>query len=310
MPASLFVAASLLFIATQPPDDGGSSLFPGQDPPADAAPIAPFGDLSDPAPPATDAPAINPGEDLFADPPAPAPAPPPLIKDPFATPEAPPVVPGGAPGEPSVGLPMQDVDDGPGVLVEPDDVPLNDPAFPVNPLLESPEAPLPLDPTRPDVVVIDDPAVTVITQPNPLAELIRNPYDIYDLREHVATPADCLLARQACLPQTICVTTCGPCGGTTSSLPVPGVNPFAAEQIAQILLARTPADPRLNYLMFVLRNREGRYEEMHDFLERAVRLEIANPDAFRDYGEFMTPIQGRSRVYLERVRRLAGLGVI
>ena len=183
---------------------------------------------------------------------------------------------------------------------------------PANPLLTDDPLTVPLDPADPDVVVIEDPAATVIVQPepNPLAELIRNPYDIYDLREHAAIPADCLAARQACLPCTYTVTSCAPCGcgaALTETLPVPGVNPYAAEQIAQNLLARTPADPRVSYILFVLRYREGRYEEAFQFLEEAVTLERANPDAFPNYGEFMTPIQGRSRVYLERVRRLAGL---
>ena len=172
------------------------------------------------------------------------------------------------------------------------------------------DAPLSLDPADPNVVVEEDPAVTVITdpEPNPLAELIRNPYDIYDLREHAAIPADCLLARQACLPCTRTVTTCVPCGcgGTqTETLPVPGVNPDAANNIADILYNRTPADPRLNYLMFVLRYREARYDEAFSYLEEAVKLEQARP--IRGYGEFMEPIQGRARVYLERVRRLAGV---
>ena len=211
--------------------------------------------------------------------------------------------------------------------IDPDAAELADPdAFaqpPANPLLdEAPGVPaevlldppveLPLDPRDPDVKVLVDPEVTVLTEPtvDPLAELIRNPYDIYDLREHAAIPADCLLARQACLPCTLTVTSCAPCGcGATISreVPVPGVNPMAAEQIAQILISRTPADPRVSYLLFVLRYREGRYDEALSFLEDAVKLEIADPAAFPNYAEFMTPIQGRSRVYLERVRRLAGL---
>ena len=199
----------------------------------------------------------------------------------------------------------------PDAFAQPPRNPLLDPA--ADPAAEfDPPVELPLDPLDPDVKVIVDPAVTVLTPApvDPLAELIRNPYDIYDLREHAAVPADCLLARQACLPCTYTVTSCAPCGcGATISqeVPVPGVNPMAAEQIAQILISRTPADPRVSYLLFVLRYREGRYDEALSFLEDAVRLEIANPAAFPDYAEFMTPIQGRSRVYLERVRRLAGL---
>ena len=216
-------------------------------------------------------------------------------------------------------------------LVEPQDLPPADgDAPPPNPLLEEPIVPaedlpdvtvpdenvdLPLDPEEPDVIVVDDPDVTIVTQPaaNPLAELIRNPYDVYDLREHVAIPADCLLARQACLPCTRTVETCAPCGcgdPIVETLPVPGVNPMAAEEIAQILLARTPEDPRVSYLMFVLRYREAQYDEAFGYLEDAVRLEQANPNAFPNYSEFMTPIQGRSRVYLERVRSLVGLDVI
>ena len=177
---------------------------------------------------------------------------------------------------------------------------------------EDTDAPLPLDPADPDVIVEVDPEVTILTdpEPNPLAELIRNPYDIYDLREHVAIPADCLLARQACLPCTQTYTTCVACGcgaSQTETVPVPGVNPFAAEQIADILYNRTPGDPRLNYLMFVLRYREARYDEAFGYLEEAVTLERAAP--IRGYGEFMEPIQGRARVYLERVRGLAGLAL-
>ena len=68
---------------------------------------------------------------------------------------------------------------------------------------------------------------------------------------------------------------------------------MAAEQLGQILLNRTPNDPRVQYLMFVLRYRENRFDEAFGFLERAVRLEAADP--IRDYSEFMEPIQGRSR---------------
>ena len=173
-------------------------------------------------------------------------------------------------------------------------------------------APLPLDPADPDVVEIVDPAATLIVpaepEPDPeLLDLIRNPYDVYDLREHAAIPADCLLARQACLPCTRAVTTCGACcsGSITETVPVQGVNPAAAEQIGQILLGRTPDDPRVQYVMFVLRYREGRYDEAFSFLERAVALERATP--IRRYDAFMEPIQGRARVYLERVRNLAGV---
>ena len=199
----------------------------------------------------------------------------------------------------------------PDAFAQPPLNPLLDPAPVLDPAPD-PAVELPLDPLDPDVKVIVDPAVTVLTPApvDPLAELIRNPYDIYDLREHAAIPADCLLARQACLPCTLTVTSCAPCGcGATVSqeIPVPGVNPMAAEQIAQILISRTPADPRVSYLLFVLRYREGRYDEALSFLEDAVRLELADPAAFPNYAEFMSPIQGRSRVYLERVRRLAGL---
>ena len=334
MPASLILSLPLLFAPVQPPGDGVAPAFPGQDPPQpDTSQVSPFDDLPADSPfddPVADPPAIDPGADPFADPPmaepdanpfgepeppAPipsAPAPPPEEVDPFDAPAP--------PREPSVGAPMQDPDGVPPVILDPGDVPprnplLDEPIVPADDLpdvVPAPPVELPLDPADPDVVVIEEPAVTVITQPNPLADLIRNPYDIYDLREHAAVPADCLLARQACLPCTRSVTTCAPCGcGTlTETLPVPGVNPYAAEQIGQILLERTPADPRVSYLMFVLRYREGRYDEAFGFLEEAVRLEQANPDAFLNYAEFMTPIQGRSRVYLERVRRLAGLGVI
>ena len=140
-----------------------------------------------------------------------------------------------------------------------------------------------------------------------LRQLIENPYDVYDLREHAAIPADCLAARQACLPCTRTVTTCaGCCGGTvTQTLPVQGVNPMAAEQLGQILLNRTPDDPRVQYMMFVLRYRDARYDEAFGFLQRAVELERADP--ITNYDRFMEPIQGRSRVYLERVRNLAGV---
>ncbi|QDT17796.1 tetratricopeptide repeat protein [Alienimonas californiensis] len=293
MPVSLLVCLPLLFAPVQPPGaDGVAPPLPGQDPPQpNAGEVAPF---DDPAP-------ADPGADPFADP-APSPA---------AQPPQPGVTPA-APFEPSVGVPMQ---------VDPaaeGDIP---PVTPGTPLLDGPTVPadprpggvvLPLDPAEPDVVIVEEPAVTVIEQPTTLSELIRNPYDVYDLREHVAVPADCLLARQACLPCTRCVTTCaGCCGGVvTETVPVPGVNPYAAEQIGQILLNRTPDDPRVSYLMFVIRYREARYDEAFAFLEEAVLLEQANPNAFPNYGEFMTPIQGRSRVYLERVRSLAGLGVI
>ncbi|MFH5804162.1 tetratricopeptide repeat protein [Alienimonas sp. DA493] len=290
MPASLLVCLPLLFAPVQPPGDGVAPAVPGQDPlQPNASEVEPF---DDPASTAQDDPFGAPAE---PQPPQPAGTPAP-------------------PTEPSVGVPMQDVD--PAAEGDPP------PAVPADPLIEGPTVPaeprpnavdLPLDPAAPDVIVVEDPAVTVIEQPSPLSELIRNPYDVYDLREHVAVPADCLLARQACLPCTRCVTRCaGCCGGAvvTEEVPVPGVNPYAAEQIGQILLNRTPADPRVSYLMFVLRYREARYDEAFAFLEEAVALEAANPDAFPNYGEFMTPIQGRSRVYLERVRDLAGLGVI
>ncbi|NNJ24050.1 hypothetical protein [Alienimonas chondri] len=292
MPATLLVCIPLLFAPAQPPGDGLAPPVPGQEPPQpDSAEVDPFDN-----PPA--------GEDPFANPPA-GDAPPAL-----GSPE--PSV--GAPGvgAPGVGAPMEETTV-PGVGA-PQEAP------PVNPLLQdpaivapTPNVDVPLDPRRPDVIVTEDPVVTVITQPTPLAELIRNPYDIYDLRDHVAIPADCLLARQACLPCTRCVTTCSPCGCggvVTQSLPVPGVNPHAAEQLGQILLERTPSDPRVSYLMFVLRYRDARYDEAFEYLEEAVLLEQAAPDTFPNYDEFMTPIQGRSRVYLERVRRLAGLGII
>ena len=323
IPAPLLACVPLLF---------APAFAPAQLPTDDLAPP-----VTDPAPPIPDEPDLDPFDDPPADPPP---------ADPFAPP--PPAEPsvGGEMRTPLDDPPRGPLDDPPrGPLEDPPFDPLADPPVdplddpprgpledppPRNPLLDAPQAPadplapvdplemapeppaeivVPLDPADPRVKVIEDPAVTVLTQPNPLAELIRNPYDIYDLREHAAVPAACLLARQDCLPCTRCVTRCLPCGAgvTTESLPVPGVNPNAAEAIAQILLERTPADPRVSYLLFVLRHREGRYEEAFGFLEEAIKLEQANPDAFPNYGEFMTPIQGRSRVYLERVRRLAGL---
>ena len=331
MPASLLVCLPLLFAAAQPPGDGAIPPIDGQDPPQpNTSEIDPFADPGDPAEPAP-----APQADPFGEPDPQA--------DPFGEP-APPA----DPAEGSVGAPMrEEVEETIEEIAEEAAPDANVVQPPANPLLDDPADPLfpvkpdpapemdvdvdldvdvevereddaeievPLDPADPDVVVVEEPAVTVITQPepNPLAELIRNPYDIYDLREHAAIPADCLLARQACLPCTQTVTSCAPCcgGTTTETLPVPGVNPYAAEQIGQILLDRTPEDPRVSYLMFVLRYREGRYDEAFEYLEEAVRLEIADPSAFPNYGEFMTPIQGRSRVYLERVRRLAGVGVI
>ena len=204
--------------------------------------------------------------------------------------------------------PLRDAPDAPmladppaGVLIGEDDLPS-----------VREEAPLSLDPADPNVMEIVEPAATLIVdavdeEANALRQLIENPYDIYDLREHAAVPANCLLARQACLPCTRSVTSCAACsGGTvTNTVPVQGVNPAAAEQIGQILLNRTPDDPRVQYLMFVLRYRENRFDEAFGFLQRAVELERVDPVG--RYDSFMEPIQGRSRVYLERVRNLAGV---
>ena len=292
--APLLFSAALLF---QPPAVGGGFDDPDLQPP-----------LEDPASPTPGQFEADPFDDAPADPPE---------ADPFDDSPAEPIDP------PPVGEAMEGVERSVGEIAE--DVEAEIDAFadprdaPPAPLLDDP-APLPLDPADPDVIVVDDPAATIIVppedapadpeiaaEPNPLMDLIRNPYDVYDLREHAAIPADCLLARQACLPCTRTVTACNACGaGTTASeVPVPGVNPMAAEQLGQILLNRTPNDPRVQYLMFVLRYRENRFDEAFGFLERAVRLEAADP--IRGYSEFMEPIQGRSRVYLERVRNLAGV---
>ena len=112
------------------------------------------------------------------------------------------------------------------------------------------------------------PAVPTLT---PLGELIRAPYDIYDAREYVA--ANCLAE---------------------------------AEQVLMILLDRNPADPRLHYLKFVMEYRQNRFDESFATLEEAVRLETADP--IIGYDDFMRPVQGVGRVYLERVRGLAGIG--
>ena len=288
--APLLFSAAVMF---QPPIVGGGFDDPDLQPP-----------LEDPAPPV-------PGQfeaDPFDEPPVDPPA------DPFDRP-APPAPPAGDPAEA-----MQAIEDSAAEVVE--DVEAEIDAFtepparplaPLPPILEGrPDldgAPLSLDPADPNVVEIVEPQATVLVDPeaNRLRELIRNPYDIYDLREHAAIPADCLLARQACLPCTQTVTSCAACGGGTftETIPVRGVNPAAAEEIGQILLGRTPGDPRVQYLMFVLRYREGLHDEAFSFLEQAVVLERADP--IRDYNEFMEPIQGRSRVYLERVRNLAGV---
>ena len=119
-----------------------------------------------------------------------------------------------------------------------------------------------------DALNAENPPATVTL--TPLGELIRAPYDIYDAREYIA--ANCLRE---------------------------------AEQVLAILLERNPADPRLHYLQFVLRYRENRFDEAFKVLEDAVQAEQASPIV--GYDEFMQPVQGRSRVYLERVRGLAGI---
>ena len=301
--APLLFSAAVMF---QPPAVGGGFDDPDLQPP-----------LEDPAPPTPGQFEADPFDEPVADPPV-------GEQDPFGDPPlADPAPPAGDPAEAMDAVEDSVTEIGEDVEAEIDAFtePPARPVAPLPPMLDGRpdvepldveplnEAPLSLDPADPNVVEIVEPEATVIVDPeaNRLRELIRNPYDIYDLREHAAIPADCLLARQACLPCTQTVTSCAACGGGTftETIPVRGVNLAAAEEIAQILLSRTPGDARVQYLMFVLRYREGNYGEALSFLEQAVILERADP--IRDFGEFMEPIQGRSRVYLERVRSLTGV---